>query len=103
MTCRKGVNGLLALEVPGLSENRPSVLIGDSILVTATGIGKIIYRGYIHAIEKERILLKFSKNFHFMFSPDSKWDVEFEFNRSIINIQVFTLILFEYFNIYAKN
>ena len=99
MTSRKEDRGLLALEVPGLSENRPSVLRGDRVLVTETGIGKIIYCGYAHVIEKERILLKFSKNFHIMFSPDSKWDVEFGFNRSVINIQVsfffnFTILTF---------
>lgn len=52
------------LQVPGVSENRPSVLRGDAILVTRSGDsnkgGVVKYRGYVHRVELDSVKLGFN-------------------------------------------
>ena len=61
----KGAN-LLSLEVPGLAENRPSVLKGDRIYIRVYGSDKSQepekkeYEGIVHEVENTRILVGFS-------------------------------------------
>lgn len=59
-----GHNGLISIEVPGLAENRPSVLRGDQILVQKMFNQKVIehteYQGYIHDVQQTRIFVGFS-------------------------------------------
>lgn len=56
---------LSGLQVPGVSENRPSVLRGDHLLMTKSDdlnsqhITK--YKGYVHRVELDRLKLGFSK------------------------------------------
>lgn len=47
-------------QVPGVSENRPSVLRGDSLLASPAGVQKVKYRGYVHSVELDRVKLGFS-------------------------------------------
>lgn len=53
------------LQVPGVSENRPSVLRGDHLLLTKNDdlnsqpITK--YKGYVHRVELDRLKLGFSQ------------------------------------------
>lgn len=53
------------MQVPGESENRPSVLQGNSILVTRSGDankgGVVKYRGYVHRVELDSVKLGFDR------------------------------------------
>ncbi|GAX84128.1 hypothetical protein CEUSTIGMA_g11551.t1 [Chlamydomonas eustigma] len=81
----KGNRGqYLSLEVAGLAEGRPSVLKGDAIFVRpATSLeGSKECKGYVHAVQKETIDLKFSPRFHGSWIQGSKYHVRFGINRS---------------------
>lgn len=57
----------LALEVPGLAEKRPSLLIGDKAIVSFnwdSSRGEIKYEGCIHQVKNSEVLLKFNPSFH---------------------------------------
>ncbi|XP_046435519.1 probable RNA helicase armi [Neodiprion fabricii] len=57
----------LALEVPGLAEKRPSLLVGDKAIVSFnwdSSKGEIKYEGCIHEVKNLEILLKFNPAFH---------------------------------------
>lgn len=51
--------------MPGVAENRPSVLKGDHLFVTMSdepeSPRKISYKGYVHGVELERVKLGFSQ------------------------------------------
>lgn len=51
------------LQVPGVAENRPSVLKGDHLLATLadeqTHNPVVQYKGYVHAVELEQVKLGF--------------------------------------------
>uniref|UniRef100_A0A4W6DP67 RNA helicase n=1 Tax=Lates calcarifer TaxID=8187 RepID=A0A4W6DP67_LATCA len=51
---------LLVLEVPGVSENRPSVLRGDKLLVCPIGEKGVKYCGYVHSVQLDSVKLGFS-------------------------------------------
>ncbi|XP_075709974.1 helicase MOV-10 [Rhinoderma darwinii] len=82
---------LLILDVPGVAENRPSVLKGDHLFVTMTDDAesprKISYKGYVHNVELERVKLGFSQNLVHKFIPGMRFDVTFTFNRMPLKIQ----------------
>lgn len=52
-------------QVPGVAENRPSVLRGDHLFATLSSErgrrGLVQYKGYVHRVELERVKLGFSK------------------------------------------
>ncbi|KAK3566500.1 hypothetical protein QTP86_034004 [Hemibagrus guttatus] len=82
---------LFVLEVPGVSENRPSVLRGDHLLLTKSvdlnsqHITK--YKGYVHRVELDRLKLGFSKGFLASFIEKMKFTVEFTINRLPMRLQ----------------
>lgn len=82
---------LLVLHVPGVAENRPSVLRGDHLFISRPedrGKSEIMkYQGYVHAVELERVKLGFSENFVSTFVDNMKFDVEFTFNRLPLKLQ----------------
>ncbi|CAM4612218.1 unnamed protein product [Lepidochelys kempii] len=82
---------LLILEVPGVAENRPSVLKGDHLFVTPsdqrTLPQHVQYKGYVHAVELERVKLGFSPNLLKSFVNNLKFDVIFTFNRLPLRVQ----------------
>uniref|UniRef100_A0A674EXB5 RNA helicase n=1 Tax=Salmo trutta TaxID=8032 RepID=A0A674EXB5_SALTR len=82
---------LLVLEVPGVSENRPSVLRGDAILVTRSGDsnkgGVVKYRGYVHRVELDSVKLGFNSKFISSFVDGLQFDVEFTVNRLTTRLQ----------------
>lgn len=54
----------LCSQVPGVAENRPSVLRGDSLNVYLSKEKNqpiTIYKGYVHRVELESVKLGFSK------------------------------------------
>uniref|UniRef100_A0A7N6ABI2 RNA helicase n=1 Tax=Anabas testudineus TaxID=64144 RepID=A0A7N6ABI2_ANATE len=50
---------LLIMEVPGVSENRPSVLRGDKLLVYPAGEKQVKYCGYVHSVQLDSVKLGF--------------------------------------------
>ncbi|XP_012537922.1 probable RNA helicase armi [Monomorium pharaonis] len=57
----------LVLEVPGLSEKRPSLLVGDRAIISFqwdSSQGNLKYEGFIHKIKSTEIFLKFNERFH---------------------------------------
>ncbi|XP_062855111.1 putative helicase mov-10-B.2 [Trichomycterus rosablanca] len=82
---------LLVLEVPGVSENRPSVLRGDHLLLSKTKdlqksyITK--YKGYVHRVELDQLKLGFSSNLLAMFIDNMEFTVEFTINRVPLRLQ----------------
>jgi len=80
LTPRSG--GLVGLQVPGLAENRPSVMKGDALYVTPPGGGKE-WQGYVHRVERDEVQLKFHPTFMRtqLFSA-SRYDVRFSIKRS---------------------
>merc|ERR1719399_1001492 len=67
-------NGLHSIEVPGLAEKRPSVLRGDSVLLTCAQ-GRFI--GYVHKVALESIEV----SFHQSFLNQPPFQVKFDFSR----------------------
>ncbi|XP_040007922.1 putative helicase mov-10-B.2 [Xiphias gladius] len=78
---------LLVLEVPGLSEKRPSLLQGDELLVCPIGETGVKYRGYIHSVELESVKLSFSPELLDHFVDSMKFSVEFCLHRLTLRIQ----------------
>uniref|UniRef100_A0A8C6P2T8 RNA helicase n=1 Tax=Nothobranchius furzeri TaxID=105023 RepID=A0A8C6P2T8_NOTFU len=74
---------LLVLEVPGVSENRPSVLRGDSLLVQPQGEKEVKYRGYVHSVNLDSV--KLGKDLSII--EGIKFNVEFTINRLTIRLQ----------------
>jgi hypothetical protein len=80
--------GFLVLEVPGLSEKRPSVLKGDAVIVHRPSQTSTVtkYRGYVHTVERDRVCLKFDRGFHASYIANTPVNVEFTFNRMTLRI-----------------
>ncbi|XP_071725459.1 probable RNA helicase SDE3 [Rutidosis leptorrhynchoides] len=75
----------LALEVPGLAENRPSLIVGDYIIAKPVLQNKDnecpLYKGYITRVEAEEVYLSFHDDLHSYHSECDRYDVQFEYNR----------------------
>ncbi|XP_063300399.1 helicase MOV-10 [Pelobates fuscus] len=88
---------LLILEVPGVAENRPSVLRGDHLFVSLSeeqqSPNVISYKGYVHAVELESVKLGFSQNLIRRFIDGMKFDVVFTFNRLPLKVQHRAVVL----------
>ncbi|XP_069798041.1 putative helicase MOV-10 isoform X2 [Narcine bancroftii] len=81
---------LLVLKVPGVSENRPSVLRGDHLLVSKSDSQRppvVLYRGYVHHVELEKVKLGFSLKLLDDFITNMKFNVSFTFNRFSLQMQ----------------
>ena len=81
---RQKINGAASLPVPGLAENRPSVLIGDEILVQPAGSiqGGKWYAGFVHVIERDEVGLRFGRGFQ-PTNPNERLYVRFQYNRIV--------------------
>ncbi|NWU65838.1 SDE3 helicase, partial [Pterocles burchelli] len=83
--------GLLVLDVPGVSENRPSVLRGDHLFAHLSSERDrsplIQYKGYVHSVELEKVSLGFSSKLLKKFVNNMKFDVTFTFNRLPLQVQ----------------
>ncbi|XP_070601729.1 helicase MOV-10 isoform X2 [Erythrolamprus reginae] len=82
---------LLVLKVPGVAENRPSVLRGDHLFVSLSDAQPKykfpFYKGYVHAVELDQVKLGFSEKLLNIFIDNMKFDVEFTFNRLPLRLQ----------------
>uniref|UniRef100_A0A671LT19 RNA helicase n=1 Tax=Sinocyclocheilus anshuiensis TaxID=1608454 RepID=A0A671LT19_9TELE len=82
---------LLLLELPGVSENRPSVLRGDHLLLTKSEEVQLStvtkYKGYVHRVELDQVKLGFSRRLLDGFIDNMKFRVEFTVNRLPLKLQ----------------
>ncbi|XP_061590937.1 putative helicase mov-10-B.1 [Cololabis saira] len=86
---------VLVLEVPGVSENRPSVLRGDALLMYPRGEPDVKYRGYVHSVQLDSVRLGFASEFlnrytkgnDFSFIEGIKFSLEFTINRLTVRVQ----------------
>ncbi|KAG1973810.1 helicase MOV-10 [Pimephales promelas] len=82
---------LLILELPGVSENRPSVLRGDHLFLTKSeevNFSTVTkYKGYVHRVELDQVKLGFSKGLLDNFIDNMKFRVEFTVNRLPLKLQ----------------
>ncbi|CAM4716229.1 unnamed protein product [Leuciscus chuanchicus] len=83
---------LLVLNLPGVSENRPSVLRGDHLLLTKSeevSFSTVTkYKGYVHKVELDQVKLGFSRRFiDHVFIDKMKFRVEFTVNRLPLRLQ----------------
>ena len=81
----------LRLAVPGLAENRPSLVRGDRLFVMKLAANGTVreekkYEGYVHKVTLNTVYLKFSANFHRDFIPNSSYRVDFMFSRTTLKI-----------------
>ncbi|KAL0572130.1 hypothetical protein V5O48_009828 [Marasmius crinis-equi] len=73
-------NSYYYLDVPGLAEKRPSVLVGDRILVQRSGSAQgHWFEGGVHVVRKEEVGLKFHRSF--TANPSDRFLVRFKLNR----------------------
>lgn len=72
----------LGLDMPNILEMRPSLIVGDSVIVSQPNQPQA-YEGVIHRIEKDRIFFKFHQQFHaqYKISRDD-YKVVFKASRS---------------------
>lgn len=78
---------LLILKVPGVAENRPSVLRGDQLLAYPVGETKKKYQGYVHSVQLDNVKLGFSSELLNIFIKGMKFNIEFTINRLTLRIQ----------------
>ncbi|KAL5712554.1 RNA helicase [Ranunculus cassubicifolius] len=76
---------LLALEVPGLAERRPSLVIGDFVLakpsIGGPDDGVNPFQGYIHRVEADEVFLKFARELHLLHQEGTLYNIRFTHNR----------------------
>ncbi|XP_078048226.1 putative RNA helicase armitage [Augochlora pura] len=86
-TIMRSCGEYLVMEVPGLAERRPSLLIGDKAIVSFkwdNSQGSRKYEGFIHKITSSAIFLKFNQKFHEEYNSE---DCHVEFKCSQTSLQ----------------
>ncbi|XP_068029516.1 helicase MOV-10 isoform X1 [Anomalospiza imberbis] len=82
---------LLVLNVPGVAENRPSLLRGDHLFAHLSSERDhsplVQYKGYVHSVELDKVRLGFSSKLQKKFVKNLKFDVTFTFNRLPLQVQ----------------
>ncbi|XP_041952751.1 putative helicase mov-10-B.1 isoform X1 [Alosa sapidissima] len=82
---------LLVLKVPGVAENRPSVLRGDHLLVICSKERYLVplrkHKGYVHQVELDQVKLGFGQKLLRDFVDGMGFDVEFTVNRLPVRLQ----------------
>ncbi|XP_066191672.1 helicase MOV-10 [Sylvia atricapilla] len=89
--------GLLVLDVPGVAENRPSLLRGDHLFAHLSSERDhsplTQYKGYVHSVELEKVRLGFSSKLQKKFVKNLKFDVTFTFSRLPLQVQHRAVVL----------
>ncbi|XP_032216611.1 helicase MOV-10 isoform X2 [Mustela erminea] len=82
---------LLTLEVPGVTESRPSVLRGDHLFALLSSEthqeNPVTYKGFVHKVELDRVKLSFSTSLLSRFVDGLTFKVNFTFNRQPLRVQ----------------
>eukprot|EP00117_Sycon_ciliatum_P045094 scpid24971/ scgid32453/ Putative helicase mov-10-B.1 len=73
----KRVGTYLSLKVPGLAENRPSLLRGDFL------VADLKWKGYVHRVERDGVLLKFHSRFQDPFINGKTCKITFSINPTL--------------------
>ncbi|XP_021891275.1 probable RNA helicase SDE3 isoform X2 [Carica papaya] len=84
VTMKKKGTWLLALEIPGLAEKRPSLLPGDHVFVKHASKyfdTNYVYQGFIYHVEADEVVLRFADEFHGHHRNGNLFDVSFTYNR----------------------
>ncbi|CAH1782580.1 unnamed protein product, partial [Owenia fusiformis] len=87
--CLEMYGGYLKLQVgTGLAEGRPSVLVGDSVILSVPEDGYMNethpeYEGIVHEMFSDSVLLKFNETFHTKYMGED-YNVRFVFKRTPI-------------------
>lgn len=76
----------LILEVPGLAENRPSVLRGDRIFAYEPGFLQRRYEGIVHRVQMLDVKLGFDMK-DMPYVRGKKFDIQFTFNRLPVQME----------------
>ncbi|NXY16778.1 SDE3 helicase, partial [Atrichornis clamosus] len=88
---------LLVLDVPGVAENRPSLLRGDHLFAHLSSERDhsplTRYKGYVHSVELEKVRLGFSSKLQKKFVNNLKFDVTFTFSRLPLQVQHRAVVL----------
>lgn len=71
----------LMLEVPDLSERRPSIILGDKLIAYDPSDPNIKYEGFVHKTGARHVYLKFHQSFHERYN-DEDYRVEFKSSRT---------------------
>ncbi|XP_018053308.1 PREDICTED: probable RNA helicase armi [Atta colombica] len=77
----------LMLKVPGLTEKRPSLMIGDKVVISFQWDGSkenLKYEGFIHKIKSTELFLKFNQKFHHEYNGE---DCQVSFIMSNASLQ----------------
>eukprot|EP01033_Poteriospumella_lacustris_P016133 gene16133-11537_t len=82
---------LYVIDVPGLSENRPSVQVGDSVEVSLATVPESLHEGFVYAVEQTTIKVRFHHSFHRLWTASALFTVDFRFKRTLYNIMHDTL------------
>ena len=72
---------LIKLDVPGIIEKRPNVMVGDSIFIRHKETEMPVYEGIVHRVFEETLFLGFGDAFTDVFDENDLYDVQFWFNR----------------------
>ncbi|CAG9864706.1 unnamed protein product [Phyllotreta striolata] len=86
---------LYSLNVPGLAEDRPSILVFDRIYVKENKHAKIKYEGYVHHVMEEVIHVGLHRKFDDIYLKNKHYFIEFAFNRRSIRAEKQALLLAE--------
>ncbi|KAI9084819.1 hypothetical protein K1719_033225 [Acacia pycnantha] len=84
VSIRKNGNHLVALEVPGLAERRPSLAHGDKVyamLASGSASKGTSCEGYIYRVEADEMLLRFPNELHASYQNGNLYDIRFACNR----------------------
>jgi hypothetical protein len=75
-------DALLAMEVPSLSERRPTIAPGDSLYAWVEGSTDVEYEGYIYQVRQAVVIAAFDPEFHQkIWKKDLKFTVRFTTSR----------------------
>ena len=72
---------LFKLLVPGLSENRPSVMRGDTIYVRNTQATDIEYEGTVEEVREDSVMVRFSHRLSNNWVKGMKFNIRFTIGR----------------------
>ena len=72
---------LYSLEVPSLSERRPTVAVGDSLFAWVVGTNDYEYEAYVVSVKQALVVVAFPKAFHNIWSDAKLFTVRFGMTR----------------------
>ncbi|TFK28518.1 RNA helicase [Coprinopsis marcescibilis] len=81
-------NNYFYLTIPGLAEKRPSILVGDRILVQKKDSPSgHWYEGHVHVLRQLEVILGFHASFGSSWDANQRYNVRFKLNRSTLRRQ----------------